>query len=361
MNIGNGIFQIKEVWREKDDRKPFIQLTRDLGYWIIKNRGGVFYFNLFRLQRKGRRVGDYLTIAEYLRIHEELDTKYYRPLLEDKILFDIYARAFKIPTPEMLGIIDKGNIFWMGEKIFEEIESILKKNMHAYCKRVTAWGGIGVFKIDVESGTLYINNKKSTMEAFNSLIGEEKFILQRTVIQHGKLKEINPNCVNTLRIYTIRDNDKPVYYSSVLRMGVGDSVVDNVSSNNLAVGIGDEGYLMEEAHSGTNPPVWYTHHPNSKVKLKDFQVPYFKEACELCCKGHLYFSNFFFIAWDIAITPEGPVVIEANPAADLYGPQVFIGGQKKRFLSFVSDYVGTQSANIAPRTAFIRRFKKVAF
>jgi hypothetical protein len=289
-----------------------------------------------------------------------LDTKYYRPLLEDKILFDIYARAFRIPTPEMLGIIDKGRLFWLSEKIFNDPESILQKDLHAYCKRATAWGGKGVFKVDVEDGTVYINNKASTIEAFKSLIAEEKFILQKTVIQHEKLKEINPNCVNTLRIYTIHDGQKPVYYSSVLRMGVGDSVVDNVSSNNLAVGIGEEGYLMEEAHSGTNPPVWYTHHPDSRVKLKDFLVPYFKESCDLCRKGHLHFNDFFFIAWDIAITPDGPVVIEANPAADLYGPQVFIGGQKKRFLSFVSDYVGAQSAEFKHPTSIIRKFKKVA-
>lgn len=338
MNIKSGSVLLKEIYNDDPNRKSTFKLTVDLMRWALKNKGNLFYFNIFRLYLKGTEVNDYLTIAEYHKIHDQLNPAYYRPMLEDKIIFDRYIHGFDIPSPEMLGIVENGKVFWLDKKEFEPLDSIASRPIHAYCKMVTSFGGKNIFKIDVEDGQLKINNKQATVDELRASIGKGRYILQQTVVQHEKLSQINPSCINSLRIYTVHDGEKPLYFLSALRMGVDDSIVDNVSSNNMVTGINENSYLQEIAHSGTNPPKWFRNHPNSNVEFGKFSIPYFKEACDLCCKSHLYFNDFFFIAWDIAITSDGPVMIEGNPAADLYGPQALHGGQKSKFLNYAKNY-----------------------
>jgi hypothetical protein len=243
----------------------------------------------------------------------------------------------------MLGIIDNGTILWLDTNKFEPLDSIAARQVHAYCKLVTSFGGKSIFKIDTEDGQILLNNKPASIGELKKAIGTGKYILQRTLIQHPKLNEMNPSCVNTIRVYTISNGSHPLFFGSAFRMGVNNNIVDNVSSNNLATGIKEDHFLLEEAHSGTYPPKWYRQHPDSGVKFGDFRLPFLREAYDLCVETHKYFGDFFFIAWDIAITPGGPVILEGNPAADLLGLQVLYGGQKQRFFKYAGEYMKARS------------------
>jgi hypothetical protein len=43
-----------------------------------------------------------------------------------------------------------------------------------------------------------------------------------------------------------------------------------------------------------------------------FQVPYFQEALDMCNAAALKVPQMRFIAWDVAITQNGPCFIEGN-------------------------------------------------
>ncbi len=340
MNLKRGIKILQLIFREPTNRKPALPLVMDLMQWIRLNRGGAIYFYLYKLHRRGMKVRDFLTTREYNKVHDRLDPKYYRPMLEDKILFDRYIKSFGVPSPEMLGIINQGRVLWLDENRYDDLDSIPKRKLNAYCKLVTSWGGKSIYKIDTSGGSLLLNNKPADPAELKGCLKRGKYILQQTIGQHELLNRLNPSCVNTVRVYTIMDGNRPVFYRSAFRMGVGGSIVDNVSSNNLATGITPDHFLMEEAHSGTNPPRWYKQHPDTGVVFGEFRVPFIEEAHDLCCKTHQYFGDFFFIAWDVAITADGPMILEGNPAADLFGLQVLYGGQKSRFLHYAEKFSG---------------------
>ena len=61
-----------------------------------------------------------------------------------------------------------------------------------------------------------------------------------------------------------------------------------------------------------NQFVEYTAHPVTGVQFKGFQVPYWQECLELMRKALPLASKISNIGWDMAITPEGPLLIEAN-------------------------------------------------
>lgn len=342
MNLDNSIKSFRQIIHRDKFRKPSSELFPDLIKWTIKNKGATYYFFLLGLHKKGHYMQDYIDDHDYSKIHDQLDPEYYRPMLEDKVIFDRYIKSFNIPSPEMIGIIEQGKIYWEKDNRFEPLKSILNTPMEAFCKEVTSWGGKNIYKVVIRNRKLLINNKPMSFKAFSDVLGQGKFILQRKIEQHRKLNMLNPCCVNTLRIYTIRDGNKPKYFKSFLRMGVGGSVVDNVSSNNLAIGIEDDHYLAQKAYRRSNPPIWLSHHPDTQVEFSSFKIPDHKEAIRLCTDTHKYFSDFLIIAWDVAISKSGPLLLEGNPAPSLTFIQVLYGGLKEEFVSAAKAYRKTK-------------------
>ena len=112
-----------------------------------------------------------------------------------------------------------------------------------------------------------------------------------------------------------------------MRFGIGDNVVDNASSGGFFVGIDlKDGSLREKGYYhmeyGGNE---VKEHPDSLFKLGGFRIPFFQESCELVIKAVKHIPNRF-IGWDIALTPNGPTLIEANENPNLHGIDVSYDG-----------------------------------
>lgn len=329
---------LEKILKSSDDRKNYLELWKDLIYWGILNNGGIYYFYLLGLQKKGKKIRDYLTVRRYIQIDKKLDNRYYRSLLEDKILFDGYIAMFHIPRPELIGIIKNEKLYDVNRKIWISLEEFSEKPIQAYCKLNTAFGGKEVYKLEINEEGLFLNNKKTTLQSFKDHFKGGKFIVQKTVKQHSQINRLNPSCVNTLRVYTTYNGENGTYFSNFLRMGVGNNIVDNVSNRNIVTGVRSDGQLIKEAHSWTHPPKWYSRHPDTSLEFSSFHFPYFEEAKTLCEDAHRYFPEIFLIAWDVAIQESGPLILEANPAPDLLLVQVLFGGLKKKFLKVVEEY-----------------------
>ncbi len=57
-------------------------------------------------------------------------------------------------------------------------------------------------------------------------------------------------------------------------------------------------------------------HPDSGVAFSEITIKEIPEAIETCLKAHSVFYNSFLIGWDIVVTPEGPLILEANDARE---------------------------------------------
>lgn len=76
-------------------------------------------------------------------------------------------------------------------------------------------------------------------------------------------------------------------------------------------------------------------HPNTGVVFKDYQLPYWNEVIEVVKLMHSYLKDIKSIGWDVAITPNGPVLIEGNDNWEIGGPQDMEGGLKKRWYEMI--------------------------
>jgi hypothetical protein len=63
--------------------------------------------------------------------------------------------------------------------------------------------------------------------------------------------------------------------------------------------------------------IWYDRHPVTDAVVAGRVIPFWDEIKALAERAHAACHDRFIIGWDIACTPEGPVVLEGNSYPDV--------------------------------------------
>jgi hypothetical protein len=96
----------------------------------------------------------------------------------------------------------------------------------------------------------------------------------------------------------------------VLKIGSGKKTVDNIGAGGIELFF-DEEWKSNIAYLG-NEYRMITHHPDTGKDLSGIKAEGIQEVIELSKKASVKFGFLGTIGWDIAFTPDGPMVIEAN-------------------------------------------------
>lgn len=135
--------------------------------------------------------------------------------------------------------------------------------------------------------------------------------MEEVIRQHERLAMWNDSCVNTVRINSFLNNDKFDILCPFIRTGRKGSIVDNGGQGGIFACIDKEtgkictDGMDEKANT-------YTNHPDSGIKYKRWQIPYWLELVELAEKCHRNMPRHSYISWDFALTDNGWVLIEGN-------------------------------------------------
>ena len=137
-------------------------------------------------------------------------------------------------------------------------------------------------------------------------------VVQEELHQHKDMSALNSSSVNSLRMYSVLGLDGTVtIYSAVVRMGVGNSRLDNYSAGGTTCGIKEDGTLRKYCFNKEG--VKLEAHPTSHTVFEGYKIPSYDKAVALIKKAHPMIAHFRSIAWDIAIDEDGEaVLIEAN-------------------------------------------------
>src|SRR5205814_2368486 len=80
----------------------------------------------------------------------------------------------------------------------------------------------------------------------------------------------------------------------------------------------DEGKLGLASNLGSDARLgWHRHHPTTYARIEGARLPFWEKTKRLAVQAHALFSDRLAIGWDIAITGEGPVIIEGNRGPDM--------------------------------------------
>lgn len=191
----------------------------------------------------------------------------------------------------------------------EDFLSFLKRYNRVFVKPVDGLEGKGVKAIS------YGSNDEN--EQFFEDLKKGAFILEEPVVQHHEMVFGNKS-VNTIRAYTVFDKKlkKGVCIATTLRAGVGDSIIDNSHAGGLSYEIDiDTGVIDSRGWGHQNAGGIY--HPNTEICMLGMKIPYWNKVIDLCQNAASLIPEVAFIGWDVAITENGPILIEGNHDPDI--------------------------------------------
>ena len=205
------------------------------------------------------------------------------------------------------------------EMVFEETgHNVL------FLKPISLYGGTGCYRISK-------HNLEQDLSKNKDFILKNCCIHEEVVVQHEDVNKIHPNCVNTIRVETFIDKENQIHIlSAFMRFGVGSGFVDNAHAGGFYVGIDlEEGRLKEKGHQYMEyGGAEYTQHPDSGFEFKGYKIPYFEEVKKLVVDAVKCLPDRY-IGWDIAISEDGPVIIEANEYPSIFMADIAYGGYLK--------------------------------
>lgn len=147
------------------------------------------------------------------------------------------------------------------------------------------------------------------------------YIVQARLTNHKDMKDLSNGALATVRIMTILDEGgRPEATHAVLRMAVGDNhIVDNFHAGGIAAPIEiATGVLGRATDIGLRPDRgWYERHPDTDGQILGRRLPLWRETIGLAVAAHAAFAGRALIGWDIAITDDGPILVEGNGAPDV--------------------------------------------
>lgn len=239
----------------------------------------------------------------------------YSALVGDKEVFLRLASGMGYPVPKLLAVLTPDDVCWLEPDqrriAWEDRPFSRHHQLEGFCKPAVGGQGNGVFPLSISDGTLTSTNGTMSVRELRSRISA-RFLVEERLRQHSELARLHSASINTLRIVTVRSAGSVGPLAILIRIGVGRAAIDNVSKGGIAALVdADSGRIVGKAMRGKERTV-VTHHPDTGVRIEGFEIPRLGEAVALVCRMHRDWPFFHSLGWDVAMTPEGPVVIEAN-------------------------------------------------
>jgi len=153
-----------------------------------------------------------------------------------------------------------------------------------------------------------------------SLFAKRKIVVQPRVRNHPELARIFPKTLNTIRVDTLLDADECVINAACLKVGTGEAHVDNWAQGAIAIGVDlRTGRLMRWGiRKATFGRSRHETHPETGVRFSDVVVPFWAETLDVARRSAFALRPHTSLGLDIAITPDGPLFVEANDTGDFF-------------------------------------------
>ena len=182
-------------------------------------------------------------------------------------------------------------------KFCESLDKVIVKPLDGGMGR-----GIYIFEINNEEDVLTLYEK----------VKDTNSIIEEVIIQHKDISALNPSSVNTIRVYSVSFENEIYITGGTLRIGCGDTPIDNYSAGGMAAEINiDCGIIVSPAVS-QNAEKYYIH-PYSKVAIIGLKIPKWPEIVELVKKAHSKIPELGYVGWDVVVCADNSITfLEAN-------------------------------------------------
>ena len=143
------------------------------------------------------------------------------------------------------------------------------------------------------------------------------------------MAKLYPNSINTFRVISYLLEGKIEVAPISLRIGGGNSEVDNIHAGGMSISVKRDGFLGEYAYRLGYGDSFekYNAHPDTKIVFKEYRLSFVDKLVNSAKRLHGYLPNIGIVSWDFTIDEDGNVVVvEANlKGQSVWFPQMLSG------------------------------------
>lgn len=277
----------------KEENRCFVWMVLDAGWSVFRYGMALTDYLTYKIyKRTAKECREYIGTRTVNKFYATVSPEAHKRRFTQKPIFlrdfaQYTKRAFIVPE----------------ECGYEAFIQFLNTHEAFMSKPFDGLGGEDVHKVYTKD----IDDPKAYFER----CVENRVFLEELVIQHEDFSRLCPASVNTIRVMTYYNHGEPRILWMGMRVGSGKSAVDNFSSGGMVVAIDQEkGCLKGDAIDKVSAT--YPVHPTTGVAFDGFAIPCFDQIEPLVLEAAKLEDKILVVGWDVAISENGPVLIEGN-------------------------------------------------
>lgn len=296
----------------------------------------LFVEGLLHPKFRSEQIDCFLSKRETIVIQRMLNPSHCSSLLKNKILMYKHLAAATLPHPEVLAVFDKTTagvssnhrILTTRQDWIDYIQTDVPDEF--FIKPAYGTTGLGV-KHFRKDGDRLTDGKESVgisqvYDDMKNYPDSPAYLIQRRIKNHPAIVEFTgKHMLQTMRIVTyVNRHFQPEILFTAFKFILGEAVVDNFRRGEI-----NNTYAFIDAASGRidlcvlkhkngQPADLVALHPVTQKPFRDFNIPFWSESLEAARQAAVQFLPIRCVGWDIAITEQGPSIIEGNIWWDPY-------------------------------------------
>jgi len=252
--------------------------------------------------------------------HAEPERNKRARVLNDKLAFHQFCSERNLRTIRVYALAEDGALSWTSPRQQRLPECSL------FIKPRNSNGGSGTERWIFGNGQ-YVGKDGWTLDSqalcehLAELSRANSYLVQECLINHPELEQLTAGALSTLRMYTFaNERGEMEHIFSMFKMSQDpEAVVDNIHRGGLAASVDPvTGLLGRATDSGKLARTgWLDRHPVTGAQILGLRLPFWRQALDLALLAHQKLPAAYVIGWDVAITENGPVIVEGNKAPDI--------------------------------------------
>ena len=276
---------------KRRDAKYLRRLRRDIAYCEVRHLVSADEYFRYRFESKNDRGRhQYLGVKEISRLYRKIDAPDRKKLTDKATAYEMFKDFYR---REQIEILSDGDL--------PAFLDFLTRHRTAIVKPQGLDGGRGVCRMDVAEG--------EEEAAFRAIRAKGECVVEEMIRQSPEMAKFHPGSVNTIRVVTCNRNGKVSIVQTSVRMGMGNSFVDNGC---LSSSVDPETGIITSVGRSAHNPGLYIIHPDTGEQIIGNRIPRWDELLAFVAQLPPLFPQQRIIGWDLALAEDGWLMIEAN-------------------------------------------------
>jgi hypothetical protein len=244
-------------------------------------------------------------------------------ILDNKLTFAAFCKDLGVPTPPLLGIARDGTLTLepgAADRLDQDL--FIKPVKSKGSRGIDVFSSVGPGRYCDEAGQEI--DRAALIERVAERSKTQHLMVQQRLFNHPSIADLAEQSLMAVRVITCKRDLDPtaiVTYAFIriitrlepswpVNYELGISV--DLATGKLGPATGDkEQWLLK----------WWDVHPVTKAQVTGRTLPHWEEIKAIALKVHNASHGRLLVGWDIAVTPDGPLLLEGNSYPDVDFPQ----------------------------------------